>query len=58
MDRTLEVPDFPLSTLLQGLEDAIDRAADQDQMTWLTDHGKKIAAIVPVEQAERGAIRP
>jgi hypothetical protein len=38
-----------------ALEDAIDLASDQDQMTWLTDHGKRIAAIVPVDVAERYA---
>ncbi len=35
-----------------GLRDAIDRASDQDQTTWLTTEGKRIAAIVPVDAAE------
>jgi len=39
-----------------GLEAAIDLASDRDQMTWLTDHGKRIAAIVPVDVAERYAL--
>lgn len=32
--------------------DAADLASDQDQVTWLTDGGKRVAAIVPVEAAE------
>jgi len=68
-DRTLEVhkiPELPLDgraevlttpeeRLLSGLEDAIDLASDQGTVTWLTDHGKRIAAIVPVDfvEAER-----
>jgi len=65
-ERTLEVharkrmpvPDgFDSSEyLLSELEDAIDRASDQDRMTWLTEHGRRIAAVVPVEQAGRGQI--
>jgi hypothetical protein len=42
--------------LLEALQDAIDLASDQDKMTWLLGRGKRIAAIVPVEQAERGQI--
>ncbi len=38
--------------LLENLEDAIDRASDQDGITWLTSRGKRIAAIVPVDVAE------
>jgi hypothetical protein len=34
------------------LLDAIDLASDQDQMTWLLSDGKRIAAIVPVSEAE------
>lgn len=37
---------------VSNLQDAIDRASDQDQMTWLADHGKRVAAIVPVEDGE------
>jgi hypothetical protein len=41
-----------------ALQDAIDLASDQDQATYLTDdNGKVIAAIVPVDQAERGEVR-
>lgn len=46
----------PEMSLLRSLQDAIDLASDQDRMTWLTDRGKRIAAVVPVEQAERGQI--
>lgn len=35
-----------------NVQDAIDLASDQDQMTWLVSNGKRIAAIVPVDQAE------
>lgn len=37
-----------------ALRDAIDLASDQDTTTWLTDGGKRIAAIVPVDVAEAG----
>ena len=36
------------------LIEAIDLASDQGQVTWLTDGGKRIAAIVPVDVAEHG----
>jgi hypothetical protein len=36
----------------QRLLDAIDLASDQNQGTWLLDHGRRIAAIVPVDVAE------
>jgi hypothetical protein len=32
--------------------DAIDLASDQDTVTWLTEDGKRVAAIVPVDMAE------
>lgn len=35
----------------ETLSDAIDAASDQDQITWLTDRGRRIAAIVPVDVA-------
>lgn len=36
------------------LVDAVDAASDQDRITFLTDGGgKRIAAVVPVEFAER-----
>jgi hypothetical protein len=35
------------------LLDAIDLASDHDQVTWLlNDHGKRIAAIVPVSAVD------
>ena len=34
------------------VNDAIDLASDQDQATWLTEDGKRIAAIVPVDVLE------
>lgn len=43
-------------TLPEGLtllRDAIDNASDQDRSTWLAENGKRIAAIVPVDVAER-----
>jgi hypothetical protein len=36
------------------IADAIDLASDQDKVTWITENGKRIAAIVPVDVAERG----
>jgi hypothetical protein len=35
------------------LRDAIGLASDQDQITWLTEGGRRIAAIVPAGVAER-----
>jgi hypothetical protein len=34
------------------LLDAIDAASDQDKMTWVKRDGKRVAAIVPVSEAE------
>lgn len=31
------------------LADAIDNASDQDRITWLTENGKRVAAVVPVD---------
>jgi hypothetical protein len=39
------------------IADAIDLASDQDQITWLTDHGKRVAAIVPVDVADNGDLQ-
>ena len=36
----------------EDILDAIDAASDQDTITWLTNAGKRIAAIVPVDVAE------
>lgn len=63
-ERTLEVhvrppdmePHAAANQLWYALQDAIDLASDQDQSTWLTSKGKRIAAVVPVEQAERGQV--
>lgn len=43
-----------LASLLQPDEllDVVDLASDQDEGTWLTDAGKRVAAIVPVDVAE------
>jgi hypothetical protein len=34
------------------LVDAIDLASDQDRLSWITASGKRVAAIVPVADAE------
>jgi hypothetical protein len=40
------------------LMNALDLASDQDQVTFITDErGKRIAAVVPVEFAERALAR-
>jgi hypothetical protein len=36
----------------QDTESAVDAASSQDKITWLTEGGKRIAAIVPVDVAE------
>lgn len=45
-----ELHDTP--TYEARVNDAIDLASDQDQATWLTEGGKRIAAIVPVDVLE------
>lgn len=40
-----------------AIQDAIDNASDQDRTTWITDKGRRIAAIVPVDYAEDAARR-
>jgi hypothetical protein len=56
MANELNVDDAPYNApeaLLDLIQDAIDLASDQDQMTYLTNsEGKRIAAIVPVDMAE------
>lgn len=32
--------------------DAVEAASSQDKITWLTDRGRRVAAIVPVDVAE------
>jgi hypothetical protein len=55
-DRELDVTPL-MGTLditqawLVELGDAVDNASDQDRVTWLTRHGKRVAAIVPVDLA-------
>jgi hypothetical protein len=51
--RELEIGNLGSSAETEdGLQDAIDLASDQDEGTWLTQDGKRIAAIVPVDMAE------
>jgi hypothetical protein len=52
--RMLTGPGGSTGMFLDRLRDAIDLASDQDRMTWLTSGGKRVAAIVPVDVAERG----
>ena len=52
-----EQPDFELSSRApwpvdDQMADAIDAAADQDKITWITEDGKRICAIVPVDVGE------
>ena len=42
--------------LLSDLEDAIDLASDLGRATWLLDNGRRIAAIVLADVAERYAL--
>lgn len=48
----LTVLDAQGACAVDDIQDAVDLASDQDQVTWLTDGGKRVAAIVPVEAAE------
>jgi hypothetical protein len=50
----LDLDAYPHDEYIIGpLFDAIDNASDQDRITWLMQDGKRIAAIVPVADAER-----
>jgi hypothetical protein len=42
---------------LGAVRDAVDLASDQDQETWITEDGKRIACIVPASAAEY-ALKP
>lgn len=42
----------PLEERYYAMIGAVDLAADQSEITWLTESGKRVAAIVPVEVAE------
>jgi hypothetical protein len=50
--REMDVTDARDFDETQEFMDAIDAASDQDQMTWVKRDGRKIAAIVPVSEAE------
>lgn len=49
--------DTPVAEEAEALSDAFDNASDQDRMTWVTRDGKRIAAIVTVEDGEECAIK-
>jgi hypothetical protein len=51
--RELELADLTAADYEARVADAIDAASDQDQPTWLTENGKRIAAIVPVDVLEQ-----
>lgn len=55
-DREVEVRDLTYPTD-EKLLDAIDLASDQDTVTWLTESGRRVAAIVPVDVAESDPVR-
>jgi hypothetical protein len=59
-DRELNVNEYRMAgeAYWDAVADAIDLASDQDTTTWLTDNGKRIAAIVPVDVAERAKTDP
>jgi hypothetical protein len=42
-----------LEVLYDRLMDVVDLASDQDQATWITRDGKRVAAVVTVEMAEK-----
>lgn len=52
MANELELSRQEAESLHDDLLDAVDLASDQDTITWLTDNGRRIAAIVPVDVAE------
>ena len=56
MDNELNLdaynPDHDESGALADLANAVDLASDQDKRTWVMSNGKRVAAIVPVDQGE------
>jgi hypothetical protein len=48
----LELSELTTDGYQAWLAGAIDSARDQDKVTWLTENGRRIAAIVPVDAAE------
>lgn len=48
----LAVADDEGPRIFEDLRDAAESASSQDRITWLTDKGQRIAAIVPVDVAE------
>ena len=54
-DRELAIDELGADTpdvVALDMRDAIDLASDQNQITWLTSAGKRVAAVVPVGDAE------
>ena len=49
----LELTDLTTEDYQAQMTDAIDNAADQGSITWLTEEGKRVAAVVPVDVAAR-----
>jgi hypothetical protein len=52
MSKELELDVGPVERDYAKLTDAIDAASSQDEITWLTENGKRVAAVVPVDVAE------
>jgi hypothetical protein len=52
MSRELELDVGPVGQDYARLMNAVDAASSQDQITWLTENGKRVAAVVPVDVAE------
>jgi hypothetical protein len=48
----LVVADDEGPRVFEDLRDAVEAASSQDRISWLTEHGQRIAAIVPVDVAE------
>jgi hypothetical protein len=51
-DTELDLAELTADEYQSRVSDAIEAAASQDGITWLTEGGRRVAAIVPVDVAE------
>jgi hypothetical protein len=52
MSEEIEITAGDGDELAEEVCNAVEAASSQDKITWVTDHGQRVAAIVPVDVAE------
>jgi prevent-host-death family protein len=50
--------EFPVSVAREHLADIVNAAMYRDEITYITRHGKRVAAIVPIDDVPDSRVRP